>query len=60
MKVNIKRSLANSIREISSGFKGFECLKNLKAPIGHGGLICFVNALIPLAKDVDAIPVGYL
>jgi len=43
-----------------SGFKGFECLKTLKATIGHGGLICFVNDLIPLSKGVDAIPVGYL
>jgi predicted AAA+ superfamily ATPase len=41
-------------------FKGFDMLKNLNTPIGHGGVICFVNNLIPLGNTVDAIPVGYL
>lgn len=41
-------------------FKGFGALKNLNVSVGRGGVICFVNALVPLAEDVDAIPVGYL
>lgn len=41
-------------------FKSFEVLSNLKIPIAHGGVICFVNKLTSLSKDVDAIPVGYL
>lgn len=44
----------------NAGFKGFEMLKNLNTPIGHGGVVCFVDALVPLSEDVDAIPVGYL
>jgi hypothetical protein len=44
----------------NAGFKGFEMLKNLNTPIGHGGVMCFVNALVPLSEGVDAIPVGYL
>ena len=35
-------------------------LNNLEIPTGHGGVICFVNTLLPLAEHVDAIPVGYL
>ncbi|MDH4275556.1 MAG: DUF4143 domain-containing protein, partial [Gammaproteobacteria bacterium] len=41
-------------------FKDFGALKNLNVSVGRGGVICFVNALVPLAEDVDAIPVGYL
>ncbi len=44
----------------NAGFKGFDVLQNLDMPIGHGGLICFVSSLLPISKDVDAIPVGYL
>lgn len=41
-------------------FKGFEILDKLGLPIGHGGVLCFTNALLPISKNVDAIPVGYL
>jgi predicted AAA+ superfamily ATPase len=41
-------------------FKGFEILDKLGMPIGHGGVVCFTNALLPISKNVDAIPVGYL
>jgi predicted AAA+ superfamily ATPase len=41
-------------------FKGFECLKNTNMPIGHGGLLCFVNSLLPLEKGIEAIPFGYI
>lgn len=44
----------------NAGFKGFNVLENLNQPIGHGGLICFVNSLVPVFKDVDAIPIGFL
>lgn len=41
-------------------WRGFSVLNSLEIPIGHGGVICFVNTLLPLAEQVDAIPVGYL
>lgn len=41
-------------------FEGFSMLENLSTPIGHGGVICFANTLIPISDHVDAIPVGYL
>lgn len=41
-------------------FKGFDMLDKLGLPIGHGGVLCFTNALLPISKNVDAIPVGYL
>jgi predicted AAA+ superfamily ATPase len=41
-------------------FSGFDFLKNLNFPIGHGCVLCFVNSLIPLSKDIDAVPIGYL
>lgn len=44
----------------NAGFQGFDMLKNLNTPIGHGGVICLVNALVPISDGVDGIPVGYL
>ena len=44
----------------NAGFKGFEMLESLGIPIGHGGVICLANALVPLTDSVDAVPVGYL
>ncbi|MGD9729790.1 MAG: DUF4143 domain-containing protein, partial [Nitrospiraceae bacterium] len=44
----------------NAGFKGFDVLQNLDMPIGHGGLICFISSLLPISKDIDAIPMGYL
>lgn len=44
----------------NSDFKGFSMLENLNTPIGHGGVVCLVNTLVPLSADVDGIPVGYL
>ncbi len=38
----------------------FEMLKKYKKRIGGGGVICFIEKLLPLAKDMHAIPVGYL
>ena len=44
----------------NAGFKGFGMLEGLHTPIGHGGVVCLVNALVPISKDADAIPVGYI
>lgn len=44
----------------NAGFKGFDALKTLNMPIAHGALVCFVNAIVPLSKQIDAIPVGLL
>ena len=37
----------------SSGFKGFEFLKNLKTPIGHGAVLCFQKKLIPFDSQTS-------
>ncbi len=37
-------------------FQNFEVLQNLKVLIGHDGLLCSVNAPLPISKKVDAIP----
>lgn len=44
----------------NSGFKGFDFLKSLKTPIGHGCVLCFSSDLIPYSKDVDIVPIGYV
>jgi len=54
--IEIKKTA--SIKNIA--FKGFDALQNLELPIGHGGIICFTEHLIPISKEVDAIPVGLL
>ncbi len=54
--IEIKKS--SSIRNMN--FKGFDFLKNLKIPIGHGAVICFSNSLLPIKENIDAVPVGYL
>jgi hypothetical protein len=35
-------------------------LNKLGMPVGHGGVLCLTNALLPLSETVDAIPVGYI
>jgi predicted AAA+ superfamily ATPase len=42
------------------GFRGFPMLNKLGMPVGHGGVLCLTNALLPLSETVDAIPVGYI
>jgi predicted AAA+ superfamily ATPase len=44
----------------NSGFKGFDYLKSLKTPIGHGCILCFSNSFIPYNKEIDIVPIGYL
>ncbi len=41
-------------------FRGFGVLNGLNLPVGHGAVLCFTNTLLPLAKNVDAVPVWYL
>jgi predicted AAA+ superfamily ATPase len=41
-------------------FKGFGMLDTLGVPIGHGGVLCFTGAVLPLGEGVDAIPVGWI
>lgn len=40
--------------------KAFDVLNNLKLPIGHGAVVCFVSDHIPLAENIDAIPLWYI
>lgn len=41
-------------------FKGFEFLSKTKAEIGHGAVVCLANKMIPITKDIDAVPIGYI
>jgi predicted AAA+ superfamily ATPase len=54
--IEIKKTA--SIQNI--GFKGFDMLKTLKMPIGHGGVLCLTKTLTAITDEVDAVPVGYL
>ncbi len=38
----------------------FGVLKNLKVEVGHGGVLCFVDSILPLSKNVDAIPISWI
>jgi len=38
----------------------FPVLAKLKRDIGHGAVICLRETDVPLSRDVDAIPIGYL
>ncbi len=40
--------------------KHFPVLAKLKREIGHGAVICLRETDVPLSREVDAIPVGYL
>ena len=40
--------------------KNFHVLKKLGKNIGHGAVICCVQQITPLSKDVTAVPVGLL
>jgi len=54
--IEIKKTA--SIRNLK--LPNFAVLKKLKVEVGHGGVICFVNSVIPLDKGLDAIPVGWI
>lgn len=38
----------------------FQLLENLRTPVGHGGVICLTETLLPVTKSVNAIPVSCL
>lgn len=44
----------------ASAAGNFSTLERLNKPVGHGAVICLRESDIPLSRDVDAIPVGYL
>ncbi len=44
----------------NTGFKGFDFLKNLKTPIGHGCILSFHKTITPFNQDIDIVPIGYL
>lgn len=54
--IEIKKSA--TVRNIK--FKGFDFLKNTKAQIGHGALLCPTDNRLPIKKDVDVVPIGWI
>lgn len=40
--------------------KSFGVLDNLKKTIGLGAILCLKDSMVPLSREVNAIPVGYL
>ena len=54
--IEIKKT--SSVR--NSGFKGFDYLKNLSTPIGHGAIICFQKSVIPFNNEIDIVPIGLI
>jgi predicted AAA+ superfamily ATPase len=54
--VEFKKSASPSINAV----KKFSALTPLKQPIGPGAVLCLKETDVPLARDVSAIPIGYL
>lgn len=54
--IEVKKT-ANPAANAPSNFK---FLSGLQQTIGHGMVICLTEKDIPLSRDVDAVPVGYL
>jgi len=54
--VEVKKS-ASPKREMVQPFRA---LGRLKQPIGQGAVLCLCDQIVPLTKDVDALPVGIL
>ena len=46
-----------SANRCSNKSNTFEVLGKLGKPVGYGAVLCFTPAVLPLAKDVDAVPV---
>jgi len=44
----------------SNAPKHFSFLAGLKKNIGHGMVGCLTEKDIPLSREVDAVPIGYL
>jgi hypothetical protein len=43
-----------------SAAKHFPVLEKLGRQVGHGAVICLRETDVPLSREVDAIPAGYL
>lgn len=54
--VEIKKTATPS----NTASKHFSVLENIDKKRGHGAVICFVPEIVPLSREVDAIPVGCL
>ena len=52
--VEVKKT-ASPRRELA---QPFNALARLKQPIGQGAVLCLCQQTVPLAQDVDAVPVG--
>ncbi|MCY4261783.1 MAG: DUF4143 domain-containing protein [Candidatus Dadabacteria bacterium] len=44
----------------NSGLWGFDFLRNIKTPVGHGYILCFYKELLPFSREIDIILIGYL
>ena len=40
--------------------KSFVALERLGKPVGEGAVVCLVPETVPISREVDAIPVGYV
>ena len=54
--VEVKKT-ASPKREMA---RSFNTLARLKQPIGEGAVLCLCRQVVPLARDVDAVPVGII
>ncbi len=54
--VEVKKS-ASPRRELA---QPFAALRRLKQPVGEGAVVCLCQQTVPLAQDVDAVPVGVI
>ncbi|MEW6218899.1 MAG: ATP-binding protein [Thermodesulfobacteriota bacterium] len=52
--------LKKSASPAASASRHFSVLARLKREIGHGAVICLRETDVPLSREVDAVPVGYL
>jgi predicted AAA+ superfamily ATPase len=54
--VEVKKT-ASPRRELA---QPFGALRRLKHPVGKGAVVCLCQQIVPLAQDVDAVPVGVI
>lgn len=54
--IEVKKS--SSVKNMN--FNGFGFLKNTKAEIGHGAVICLADNLLAIGDSVDVVPVWYI
>lgn len=49
-----------SAKVVDNNFSGFAVLKQLNINVGHGAILSFVKNLIPIGKDIDAVPISFI